>query len=101
MPALGGSCPLTRSYSAQGGRRSFRNSVRCCAPAKLCNKPLFVFDQAKNAWCKWAGREWETLGSADARDYMDVVRARSIEIARRHRVDRVVDGLDAIDATGQ
>ena len=34
--------------------------------AKLCNKPLFVFDQAKNVWCKWAAREWETLGSADA-----------------------------------
>jgi hypothetical protein len=30
--------------------------------AKLCNKPLFVFDQAKNAWYKWAGREWQTLG---------------------------------------
>jgi hypothetical protein len=31
--------------------------------AKLCNKPLFVFDQARNAWCKWAGREWQTLGA--------------------------------------
>ena len=34
--------------------------------AKLCNKPLLVFDQAKNAWCKWAGREWQTLGAAEA-----------------------------------
>src|ERR1700675_3171945 len=31
--------------------------------AKLCNKPLFVFDQARSAWCKWAGREWQTLGA--------------------------------------
>lgn len=28
--------------------------------AKLCNKPLFVFDQAKNAWFEWDGDhdEW-------------------------------------------
>src|SRR6266851_5558331 len=31
--------------------------------AKLCNKPLFVFDQARDAWCQWAGREWQTLGA--------------------------------------
>ena len=23
--------------------------------AKLCNKPLFVFDQEKNGWFKWDG----------------------------------------------
>lgn len=26
--------------------------------AKLCNKPLFVFDQKKNAWLKWDQRAW-------------------------------------------
>jgi hypothetical protein len=25
--------------------------------AKLCNKPLFVFDQDKNQWFKWDGNE--------------------------------------------
>ena len=27
--------------------------------AKLCNKPLFVFDQDKNGWFRWTGDEWE------------------------------------------
>jgi hypothetical protein len=27
--------------------------------AKLCNKPLFVFDQEKNAWSHWTGDAWE------------------------------------------
>ena len=26
--------------------------------AKLCNKPLFVFDQDRDAWHRWTGREW-------------------------------------------
>jgi hypothetical protein len=27
--------------------------------AKLCNKPLFVFDQAKDCWLRWTGSAWE------------------------------------------
>ena len=27
--------------------------------AKLCNKPLFVFDQEKDGWFEWTGDEWE------------------------------------------
>jgi hypothetical protein len=27
--------------------------------AKLCNKPLFVFDQDKNSWARWTGTAWE------------------------------------------
>jgi len=26
--------------------------------AKLCNKPLHVFDQDKNGWFKWTGDAW-------------------------------------------
>lgn len=26
--------------------------------AKICNKPLFVFDQGKNQWVKWTGAVW-------------------------------------------
>jgi hypothetical protein len=29
--------------------------------AKLCNKPLFVFDQDKDSWFRWTGDEWEPL----------------------------------------
>jgi hypothetical protein len=27
--------------------------------AKLCNKPLFVFDQLRDHWSRWTGDEWE------------------------------------------
>ena len=29
--------------------------------AKLCNKPLFVYDQEKSGWCKWTGDAWQAL----------------------------------------
>ena len=34
--------------------------------AKLCNKPLCVFDQNKDAWFTWTASEWHRRGSADA-----------------------------------
>jgi ribosomal protein L20A (L18A) len=27
--------------------------------AKLCNKPLYVFDQDRDAWFQWTGEAWE------------------------------------------
>ena len=30
--------------------------------AKLCNKPLFVFDQNQNGWFNWTGSEWHKAG---------------------------------------
>jgi len=33
--------------------------------AKLCNKPLHVFDQEKNSWFTWTGEEWEKRSSAN------------------------------------
>ncbi len=27
--------------------------------AKLCNKPLFVFDQEKDRWFEWTGSDWK------------------------------------------
>jgi hypothetical protein len=29
--------------------------------AKLCNKPLFTFDQEKDQWFQWAGESWVQL----------------------------------------
>ena len=29
--------------------------------AKLCNKPLFVFDQDKDGWFEWKGDDWARL----------------------------------------
>ena len=34
--------------------------------AKLCNKPLFVFDQSKDGWFRWSGSAWESRGAAEA-----------------------------------
>ena len=34
--------------------------------AKLCNKPLYVFDQDKDSWLKWSNSAWHLLGPADA-----------------------------------
>ncbi len=31
--------------------------------AKLCNKPLFVFDQEKNGWFQWADGGWKARGT--------------------------------------
>ncbi len=31
--------------------------------AKLCNKPLFVFDQSKNAWFHWTEQDWAPVES--------------------------------------
>ncbi len=33
--------------------------------AKLCNKPLHVFDQDKNGWFTWTGTDWQARGAAD------------------------------------
>ena len=33
--------------------------------AKLCNKPLYVFDQEQDTWLAWDGTSWKTLEAAD------------------------------------
>jgi hypothetical protein len=33
--------------------------------AKLCNKPLHVFDQEKDGWFTWTGDAWQTRGKSD------------------------------------
>jgi hypothetical protein len=34
--------------------------------AKLCNKPLCVFDQGQDRWLRWNGSAWDALGATDA-----------------------------------
>ena len=33
--------------------------------AKLCNKPLYVFDQDKDGWFKWTGSDWQKLAASE------------------------------------
>ena len=35
--------------------------------AKLCNKPLYVFDQDKDAWFHWSGTDWTRSASRSGR----------------------------------
>jgi hypothetical protein len=32
--------------------------------AKLCNKPLYVFDQTRDDWFRWSGSAWQSAGDA-------------------------------------
>ena len=32
--------------------------------AKLCNKPLHVFDQQQDGWFRWSGTDWTALGQS-------------------------------------
>jgi hypothetical protein len=38
--------------------------------AKLCNKPLHVFDQDRNCWQRWTGESWITCGD----DQLPIIR---------------------------
>jgi hypothetical protein len=33
--------------------------------AKLCNKPLYVFDQDQGQWSRWTGSTWQTMAASD------------------------------------
>src|SRR6202521_3229055 len=33
--------------------------------AKLCNKPLYVFDQEKDRWFKWTADEWQPFAASE------------------------------------
>ena len=37
--------------------------------AKLCNKPLHVFDQEKNGWFTWTGEDWEKRSVGERADH--------------------------------
>ena len=47
--------------------------------AKLCNKPLHVFDQEKDGWFTWTGTDWER---AAGRRIVPVITAPALH---RHR----------------
>ena len=32
--------------------------------AKLCNKPLFVFDQERDRWFQWVGADWQPMSAS-------------------------------------
>ena len=52
--------------------------------AKLCNKPLYVFDQKRNAWFKWNESDWVECKS-DARHHPPPLHGNGDAIPGRKR----------------
>jgi hypothetical protein len=63
--------------------------------AKLCNKPLFVFDQAADRWCGWTGSTWETLSGASlpviTHPHFTGTGTRTLQENGRREIDRLFD----------
>jgi hypothetical protein len=61
--------------------------------AKLCNKPLFVFDQDRDGWFAWRGDAWSALPAADppvvAHPHFTGTGTRTL----RDNARRAIDGL--------
>jgi hypothetical protein len=55
--------------------------------AKLCNKPLCVFDQERNAWSRWTGRGWEAVVPTITHPHFCGTGTRHLQDAGRHAID--------------
>ena len=60
--------------------------------AKLCNKPLFVFDQDRNGWFGWSGSAWDAM-SADA---PRITHPHFTGTGTRHLKDNAKQAIDAL-----
>ena len=56
--------------------------------AKLCNKPLFVFDQEKDGWFEWNGETWKSRTDTTDRHPSRISRARARATSRTTRSGR-------------
>ena len=61
--------------------------------AKLCNKPLFVWDQDRDGWFRWDGEAWIALGIADA---PRITHAHFTGTGTRHLKDNARHAIDAL-----
>jgi ribosomal protein L20A (L18A) len=63
--------------------------------AKLCNKPLHVFDQDKNAWFSWSGSEWRAVRPNDklviTHPHFTGTGTRTLRDGARQEIDRLFD----------
>ena len=60
--------------------------------AKLCNKPLFVFDQERNGWFRWSGSAWEAMGA----DAPVITHPHFTGTGTRHLKDNAKQAIDAL-----
>ena len=63
--------------------------------AKLCNKPLHVFDQEKDGWFRWSGTAWQALGGkggpAIGHPHFTGTGTRRIEANGRAAIEQLFD----------
>ena len=64
--------------------------------AKLCNKPLHVFDQEKDTWFRWSGSAWQALGASAipviAHPHFTGTGTRSLQPNGRLAIERLYAG---------
>ena len=63
--------------------------------AKLCNKPLFVFDQDRGGWYQWSDSDWTALAAADApviaHPHFTGTGTRSLEESGRRAIEELFE----------
>lgn len=60
--------------------------------AKLCNKPLFVFDQTRNGWQEWVGDAWKGVDTPKiTHPHFTGTGTRFIEDNGRKAVEQLLD----------
>ena len=62
--------------------------------AKLCNKPLYVFDQDKDGWFTWTGDEW----ASSAADELVITHQHFTGTGTRTLKDNAARAIDALFA---
>ena len=64
--------------------------------AKLCNKPLFVFDQERDGWFAWRGERFEAIGEPTIQHpHFTGTGTRFLEPNGRTAIARLLDRLAA------
>ena len=69
--------------------------------AKLCNKPLWVFDQDRDGWFRWNGSSWEPATGAAApviaHSHFTGTGTRNLRDNGRHAIESLFErsGFDA------
>jgi len=60
--------------------------------AKLCNKPLFVFDEEQNGWFRWTGSAWTAQGVPTiTHPHFTGTGTRRIHDAGKHAIDALFE----------
>jgi hypothetical protein len=59
--------------------------------AKLCNKPLFVFDQERGAWSEWTGEAWRKAEPTISHPHFTGTGTRFLEASGREAIETLFE----------